>query len=77
MATFCLLKCRQTFDSLPFLKRLQRAATSASTFRRNWNFLRHAINLHSPAILRHAGILWRKGASRNGASLKLAALLTS
>jgi LysR family cyn operon transcriptional activator len=35
----------------------------------------HAINLHSPAMLRHAGILWRKGASRSRAALEFAARL--
>jgi LysR family cyn operon transcriptional activator len=35
----------------------------------------HAINLHSPGMVRHAGILWRKGASRSRAALEFAALL--
>ena len=34
-----------------------------------------AIDLHSPAMLRHAGILWRRGASRSRAALEFAALL--
>ena len=34
-----------------------------------------AIDLHSPAMVRHAGILWRRGASRSRAALEFAALL--
>ena len=34
-----------------------------------------AIDLHSPAMLRHAGILWRRGSSRSRAALEFAALL--
>ncbi len=45
----------------------ERAARQASDL--------HAIDLHSPTMLRHAGILWRKGASRSRAALEFAALL--
>jgi len=45
----------------------ERAALQASDL--------HAINLHSPGMVRHAGILWRKGASRSRAALEFAALL--
>lgn len=34
-----------------------------------------AIDLDSPAMVRHAGILWRKGASRSKASVEFATLL--
>jgi len=47
----------------------ERAAQQASDL--------HAINLHSPTMLRQAGILWRKGASRSRAALEFAALLQS
>lgn len=35
----------------------------------------HAVQLHSPEILRHAGILWRRGAGRSKAALEFAKLL--
>ena len=35
----------------------------------------HAVQLHSPQMLRHAGILWRRGAGRSQAALEFAALL--
>ena len=35
----------------------------------------HAVQLHSPQMLRHAGILWRRGAGRSKAALEFAALL--
>jgi len=34
-----------------------------------------AIPLHSPQMVRHAGILWRRGASRSRAAVEFAALL--
>ena len=34
-----------------------------------------AIQLHSPQMVRHAGILWRRGASRSRAAVEFAALL--
>lgn len=45
----------------------ERAARQASDL--------HTIELRSPAMVRHAGILWRKGASRSRAALEFAALL--
>ncbi len=35
----------------------------------------HAVQLHSPQMLRHAGILWRRGAGRSQAALEFVALL--
>lgn len=35
----------------------------------------HAIDLTSPPLVRHAGILWRRGASRSTAALEFVALL--
>ena len=45
----------------------ERAARQASDL--------HTIELRSPTMVRHAGILWRKGASRAAAQLEFAALL--
>lgn len=35
----------------------------------------HALSLTAPQLVRHAGILWRRGASRNAAAREFAALL--
>jgi LysR family cyn operon transcriptional activator len=35
----------------------------------------HAVALNAPVMLRHAGILWRRGASRSAAAREFAALL--
>ena len=35
----------------------------------------HAITLTEPQIVRHAGILWRRGASRSAAAIAFANLL--
>ncbi|MDD2546863.1 MAG: transcriptional regulator CynR [Burkholderiaceae bacterium] len=45
----------------------ERAARQASDL--------HAIALHSPQMVRHAGILWRRGASRSAAALEFVAFL--
>ena len=34
----------------------------------------HAVQLHSPQMLRHVAILWRRGAGRSQAALEFVAL---